>query len=163
MGVWQGDTPDSGGAAIMGVPLPHLVLPLSGCLSRPPRQGQHEVRQGDTGQFSTELFVDVPPSFSFLWTCRLSGVSSPYGGLAPMCLRCCVAMSGPWYTAGANGGATLLGTMVLARLCVCQSRPSNPHWLPQSVGEAPEDEGTIRLHCLVYLCRFGDRYLRPEG
>ena len=25
---------DSGGAAIMGVPLPHLVLPLSGCLSR---------------------------------------------------------------------------------------------------------------------------------
>ena len=26
--------PDSGGAAIMGVPLPHIVLPLSGCLSR---------------------------------------------------------------------------------------------------------------------------------
>ena len=25
---------------------------------------------------------------------------------------------GPWYTAGANGGATLLGAMVPARLCV---------------------------------------------
>ena len=33
MRVWQGDTLDSGGAAIMGVPLPHLVLQLSGCLS----------------------------------------------------------------------------------------------------------------------------------
>ena len=74
--------------------------------------------KGTQVSISTELFADVPPSFSFLWTCRRSGVSSPYGGLAPMCLRCCVAMSGPWYTAGANGGATLLGTMVPARLCV---------------------------------------------
>ena len=52
--------PDSGEAAIMGVPLPHLVFSIN-----------------------TELFADVPPSFSFLWTCRRSGVSSPYGGLAP--------------------------------------------------------------------------------
>ena len=29
-----------------------------------------------------------------------------------------VAMSGPWYTASVNGGATLLGTMAPARLCV---------------------------------------------
>ena len=44
--VWQGDTPDSGEAAIMGVPLPHLVLPLSGCLSRhtPTRATRGEAR-----------------------------------------------------------------------------------------------------------------------
>ena len=44
--VWQGDTPDSGGAAIMGVPLPPLVLPLSGWLSRhtPTRATRGEAR-----------------------------------------------------------------------------------------------------------------------
>ena len=38
--------PDSGEAAIMGVPLPHLVLPLSGCLSRhtPTRATRGEAR-----------------------------------------------------------------------------------------------------------------------
>ena len=43
--------------------MPHLVLPLSGCLSRPPRQGQHEVRQGTQVSLSTEPFADVSPSF----------------------------------------------------------------------------------------------------
>ena len=39
-------TPDSSEAAIMGVPLPHLVLPLSGCLSRrtPTRATRGEAR-----------------------------------------------------------------------------------------------------------------------
>ena len=38
--------PDSGGAAIMGVPLLHLVLPLSGCLCRrtPARATRGEAR-----------------------------------------------------------------------------------------------------------------------
>ena len=30
--------------------------------------------------------VDTP-FFSFIWTCRRSGVSSPHGGVAPMCLH----------------------------------------------------------------------------
>ena len=111
--------PDSGEAAIMGAPLPHLVLPLSGCLSRhtPTRATRGEAR-GHRSALAQNSLLMYPPSLSFLWSCRRPGVSSPYGGLAPMCLRCCVAMSGPWYTAGANGGATLLGTLVPARLCV---------------------------------------------
>ena len=134
--------------------------------------------------------------FSFLWTCRRSGVSSPYGGLAPVCLRCCgcipawslsmsllcghvgrrrgthSTMIGPWYTAGANGGATLLGTMVPARLCVCQSRSSNPHCSPQMVGRV----GRMRVRpfdihlwvCVVAVMGrcdrwFGTSWLHPIG
>ena len=168
--------------------MPHLVLPLSGCLSRhtPTRATRGEAR-GHRSALAQNSLLMYPPCFSFIWTCRRSGVSSPYGGLAPLCSRCCgctlhgfalmallcghaghrrahstMAMAlcvvcaslrcvgvdrrracphrrdvGPWYTAGANGGATLLVTMVPARLCVCvcQSRSSNPHWSPQMVGE----------------------------
>ena len=78
--VWQGDTPDSGEAAIMGVPLPHLVL--------------------------------------------------------------------PWEQLPLRG-------------CVCQSRSSKPHLLPQIVGEGWKDEGTILWHSFVGLCRCGDGPLRP--
>ena len=42
------------------------------------------------------------------------------------------------------------------RGCVCQSRSFNPHWLPQMVGEAWEDEGTILRHSFVGLSRGGD-------
>ena len=45
--------------------------------------------KGTQVSISTDPFADAPPPFSFLWTCRRPGVSSPYGGLAPMCLRCC--------------------------------------------------------------------------
>ena len=48
-------------------------------------------------------------------------------------------------------------------LCVWQSRSSGPHWLPQIVGEGWGDEGTIRFHSCGYLCRCGDRLLRPVG
>ena len=42
------------------------------------------------------------------------------------------------------------------RGCVCQSRSFNPHWGPQMVGEAWEDEGTILRHSFVGLSRCGD-------
>ena len=158
--------------------------------------------------------MGVPlPSFSSLWTFRRSGVSSPYGGLAPMSSRCCGSIPawfcpmmllcghvgrrrthsmmalalcvvcashlgvgvdrrrvcphrrdvGPWCTAGANGVATVLGTMVL-RGCVCvwQSRSSGPQWLFLRIGEIGDD-CSVRLYPLVYLCRCGVRPLRPEG
>ena len=72
-----------------------------------------------------------------------------------MCLRCCVAMSGPWYTAGANGGATLLGTMVLARLCVSIA-VVQPTLVTPDGREGWEDDGTILWHSFVGLCRRGD-------
>ena len=76
--VWQGDSPDSGGAAIMGVPLLHLVLP---------RATRGEARGHRSALAQNPLLM--PPFFSFLWACRRSGVSSPHGGLVPLCFRCC--------------------------------------------------------------------------
>ena len=63
--VWQGDTPDSGEAAIMGVPLPHLVLPLSGCLGRrtPTRATRGEARGHRPVLAQNMLFM---PPFFFL-------------------------------------------------------------------------------------------------
>ena len=71
LGCWfgKGTHPDSDEAAVMGVLLPHLVLPRGVGVDR--RRACPHRR-------------DV----------------------------------GPWYTAGSNGGLTLLGTMVPARLCV---------------------------------------------
>ena len=91
--VWQGDTPDSGGAAIMGVPLPHLVLPLSGCLSRhtPTRAKRGEAR-GHRSVLAQNSLLMHPPPFVFLWICRRHGVSLSAVGLTPMCLRCCVCI-----------------------------------------------------------------------
>ena len=71
-------------------------------------------------------------------------------------------MSGPGTQPDVNGVATRLGTMVL-RGCVWQSRSSGPQWLPQRVGEAREDEGTIRWYLLVYLRRCGDGPSRLGG
>ena len=70
--------------------MPHLVLPLSGCLSRrtPTRATRGEAMWTQVS-ISTEPFADVPPSL-FPWACRRSVVSSPHSGLVPMCLRCCL-------------------------------------------------------------------------
>ena len=75
----------------MGVPLHHLVLPVSGCLSRrtPTRATRGEARGHRSVLAQNSLFMPPPPSFSVLWTCRRPGVFSPYGGLDPMWLRCC--------------------------------------------------------------------------
>ena len=53
-----------------------------------------------------------------------------------------VAMSGPWYTAGANGGATLLGTRVPAILCVSIA-VVGPTLVTPDGREDWEDEGAI--------------------
>ena len=66
-----------------------------------------------------------PPSFSFLWTCRRSGVSSPDGGLGPMCLRCCGCIPA-WFRPiafpyGHVGRRRAHSTMVMALCVVCAS------------------------------------------
>ena len=65
MRVWQGDTPDSGGA-----PLPHLVLPLSGCLSRhtPTRATRGEARghRSVLAQNSLLMYPLLFPSFGLV-------------------------------------------------------------------------------------------------
>ena len=63
MRVWQGDTPDSDGAAIMGVPLPHLVLPLSGCLSR---QGEARGHRSVLAQNPLLMHPLLFPFFGFV-------------------------------------------------------------------------------------------------
>ena len=45
--------------------------------------------RGHRSALAQNSLLMYPPSFSFLWTCRRFGVSSPHGGLVPMCLRCC--------------------------------------------------------------------------
>ena len=76
--------PDSGEAAIMGVPLPYLVLPLSGCLSRrtPTRATRGEAR-GHRSVLAQNPLLMYPFIF-FLWTGRRYGVSSPDGVLVTM-------------------------------------------------------------------------------
>ena len=68
----------------------------------------------------------------------------------------------PWCTAGVNGVATVLGTMVV-RGFVCGNRGRRTHnGYPRGSGRAG-DEGVVRLYSLVYVCRCGDWPLRPEG
>ena len=55
-----------------------------------------------------------------------------------------------------------LGHNGSARLCVGLA-VVGPTLVTPECREAPEDEGTIRLYVLVYLCRCGDRPLRLEG
>ena len=67
----------------MGVPLPHLVLPLSGCLSRhtPTRATRGEARGHRSVLAHNSLLMY--PFFFFLWTCRRSGLSSRDDGMVP--------------------------------------------------------------------------------
>ena len=106
--------------------MPHLVSPLSGCLSRhtPTRATRGEAR-GHRSVLAQNSLLMYPPSFSFLWTCRRSGVSSPYGGLAPMCLRCCGCIPA-WFLSmsllcGHVGRRRAHSTMALALCVVCAS------------------------------------------
>ena len=82
--------------------MPHHVFPLSGCLSRhtPARATRGEARGHRSAFAQNSLLMYPPPPFFFLWTSRRSGVSSPHGGLAPMCLRCCAPIVMPLPTLG---------------------------------------------------------------
>ena len=172
--VWQGDTPDSGEAAIMGVPLPHPVLPLSGCLSRrtPTRATRGEARGHRSALAQNSLLMyplPLPPlDLSSVW-CVLA-----IWWTGPACLRCCgCTLPGfarwryfvdMWVAEGHTkhddrGPGTQQVPMVVRpswgqwslRGCVCQSRSPNPHWLPQMVGEGWGDEG---YDLLAFICGF---------
>ena len=152
----------------MGVPLPHLVLPLSGCLSgrTPTRATRGEARGHRSVLAQNPLLMHpsfflsldlssvccvlarwwiglgvfallwvhsclVSPDGVTLWTCGSPKGTQHDGPGSVWCL--CIALGvgvdrrracphrrdvRPWCTAGANGVATVLGTMVL-RGCVC--------------------------------------------
>ena len=111
-----------------------------------------------------------------LWTCE-SPKGTQHDGPGPVCCLC-IALGvgvdrrracphrrdvGPWYTAGANGVATVLGTLVL-RGCVCVAiAVVGPTMVTPEGREAWEGEGTIWSYVLVYLRRCADGPLRPEG
>ena len=152
--------------------MPHLVLPLSGCLNRrtPTRATRGEAR-GHRSVLAHNLLLTYPPFFFSLWACRLSGVSPTDGGLAQMCLLCCGSIP-----AGCRSIASLCGhvgrrrahSAIVRVVCVCclfiasrcgvavfmgtmtlrgrgwQSRSSGPLWLPQPVGRVWETEDTVR-------------------
>ena len=82
--------PDSGGAAIMGVPLPHLVLPLSGCPSRhtPTRATRGEAR-GHRSVLSQSSLLMYPPSFSFFGLVVSLVCPRQMVDWSPLSLRCC--------------------------------------------------------------------------
>ena len=169
MRVWQGDTPDSGGAAIMGVPLPHLVLPRSG-VSSP---------DGGLGPMCLRCCGYIPawfrPMVLLLWACG-SPRDTQHVGLGSVCCLCiasrCVCVDrrrlcphrrdvGPWYTAGVNGVATVLGTLVL-RGCVRGNRGRRAHNGHPSGSGRLGDGCSCRSYPLVYLCRCGVRRSPPE-
>ena len=119
--------PDSGGATIMGVPLPHLV-------------------------------------FFFLWTCRQSGVSSPYGGLVPMRLRCCGCIPA-WcrpmaLSCGHVGRRRAHSTMAMALCVVCafpfgvgvDQRRACPHTVAMSGPGAQQGSMVSRPSRAQWFC-----------
>ena len=148
--------PDSGEAAIMGVPLPHLVLPLAGCLSRhtPARATRGEARghRSALAQDPLRMYPLPFPSFGLV-----VGLVCPRHMVDwPQCV--CAVVS------RCRGPGTQQVPMVVRpsweqrflRGCVCQSRSFNPPWSPQMVGEVWEDEGTTLRHSFVGLSRCGD-------
>ena len=194
--------------------MPHLVLPLSGCLSRhtPTRATRGEARghRSVLAQNSLLMYptLFLPLDWSSVWcvlaiwwtgphcvcaavVASLSGVvrwrhivdmwvaeghtarwprlcvlyvhrprcgCRPASGMStPSRCRVLVHCRGQWCrdSLGNNGSA---------RLCVCGNRGRRAHiGYPKMVGEGWEDEGTIRWHSCGYLCRCGDRPLRPVG
>ena len=90
--------PDSGEAAIMGVPLPHLVLPLSGCLSRrTPTRATRDDARGHRSALAQNSLLMCPllfPSFGLVvglvcprhmvdWpSCVCAAVAAPLPGSA---------------------------------------------------------------------------------
>ena len=105
-----------------------------------------------------------------LWTCG-SPKGTQHDGPGSVCLlrmvsRCgCSLASGMSTPSRCRGlGAQQVSMVVrpsweqwFLRGCVCQSRSSNPHWLPQMVGRVGGGGmGTILWHSVVGLCRCGD-------
>ena len=102
----------------MGVPYLHLVSPT------PTRATRGEAR-GHRSVFAQNPLFMHPP-VPFLWNYRRSGVSSPYGELVSMCLRCC-GCSPAWFRqmallCGHVGHRRAHSTMALALCVVCESR-----------------------------------------
>ena len=127
--------PDSGGAAIMGVPLPHPVLPLlCGHVGR--RRAHRTMTLGSVCCLCIASRCGCRPA---------SGMSTPS--------RC-----GAWCTADVNGVATLVGHNGCAILCVAIA-VVGPTLVTPDDREVWEDEGAIRLYLLVYLCRCSGRLL----
>ena len=114
--------PDSGEAAIMGVPLPHLVLPLSGCLGRrtPTRATRGEARGHWSVLAQNPLLMHpllfLPLDFSSVWCDLARWWTGPHCLCAGVCTfpsgvvrsRCVVDM---WVAEG--------HTARLRWLCVC--------------------------------------------
>ena len=73
-----------------------------------------------------------------------------------------VVLSGPWYTARCQWCRDILGHNGAARLCVAIAAVGPTMVTPEDRGGLL-NEGAIRWYFLVYLCRCGDRLLRPEG
>ena len=112
--------PDSGGAAIMGVPLPHLVLPLlCGHVGR--RRAHRTMTLGSVCCLYIASRCGCRPA---------SGMSTPSRG-------------GAWCTADANCVATLVGRNGSARLCVVTA-VVEPTLVTPDDREVWEDEGAVR-------------------
>ena len=148
--------PDSGEAAIMGVPLPHLVLPLSRCLSRhtPTRATQGEARGHRSALAQNSLLMYPLPFHSFG---LVVGLVCPRHMVEwPQCVCAVVSRCRCPGTQQVPMVVRPSWEQWFLRGCVCQSRSFNPHWLPQMVGEVWEGEGTILRHSVVGLSRGGD-------
>ena len=118
--------PDSGGAAIMGVPLPHLVLPLSGCLSRHTSaratRGEARGHRSALAQNSLLMYPLLFPSFGLV-----VGLVCPRHMVdwCPLCLRCCGCIPAWCCTmalhCGHVGRRRAHSTMALVLCLVCAS------------------------------------------
>ena len=137
--------------------MPHLVLPLSGCLSRrtPTRATRGEAR-GHRSVLAQNSLLMHPPPFPVLWTCRRHGVSSPYGGLAPMCLRCCGCIP-VWFRpiallCGHVGNRRAHSTMALALCVVCTSPRGVGVYRRRACPHRRDDGALVHSRCQWWWC-----------
>ena len=111
-----------------GCPLASPRVAIVGVLEQAhPDKGNTRWGKGTQVIISTEPFVDVPHLSPFLWTCRRPGVSSPYGGRVPMCLRCCGCIPAwccPMALHCGHAGRRKAHSTIALLLCVVCASPS---------------------------------------
>ena len=127
--------PDSGEAAIMGVPLPHLALPLSGCLIRrtPTRATRGEARGHRSALAQNPLLMYPLPSPSFGLVvglvCPRHMVDWPQCVCVVVAAPCLVSPDGvTLWTCGSPKGTQLDGHGSVCWLCIasrCWCRPAS--------------------------------------
>jgi len=159
--------PDSGEAAIMGVPSPHLVLPLSGCLSRhtPTRATRGEAR-GHRSVLAQNSLLMYPLLFLPLdWSSARCVLARWWTGSHCLCAAVGTFLSGVvrsrylldmWFAEGHTARLfwLCLRCVFIASRCGC--RPASGMSTPSRCRASAHNQMSVALcpSCAQWLCEF---------